>query len=154
MEMKSIFVELSRFSMVSISFHPPPKTTGTSTENNDADAQSFPIDITYIVIGAAGLVAVIVAVVIAGIIFCVISNELKNKALREHKHACAVKLEELRTKADLLRQEQAKNEKPKEMKSIPIKDPAVEIAKYKYLLDSGAITQEEYDAKKKQFLEM
>ena len=95
-----------------------------------------------------------IASVIAGIIFCVISNELKNKALREHKHACAVKLEELRTKADLLRQEQAKNEKPKEMKSIPIKDPAVEIAKYKYLLDSGAITQEEYDAKKKQFLEM
>lgn len=34
------------------------------------------------------------------------------------------------------------------------KDPAAEIAKYKSLLDSGAITQEEYDAKKKQLLEM
>ncbi|MBQ7334245.1 MAG: SHOCT domain-containing protein, partial [Clostridia bacterium] len=34
------------------------------------------------------------------------------------------------------------------------KDPASEIAKYKALLDSGAITQEEYDAKKKQLLEM
>lgn len=31
-------------------------------------------------------------------------------------------------------------------------DPAAEIAKYKSLLDSGAITQDEYDAKKKQLL--
>ncbi len=31
-------------------------------------------------------------------------------------------------------------------------DPAAEIAKYKSLLDSGAITQEEYEAKKKQLL--
>ena len=36
--------------------------------------------------------------------------------------------------------------------SRTIKDPAAEIAKYKALLDSGAITQEEYDAKKKQLL--
>lgn len=35
-----------------------------------------------------------------------------------------------------------------------VKDPAAEIAKYKVLLDSGAITQEEYDAKKKQLLEI
>ena len=35
-----------------------------------------------------------------------------------------------------------------------VKDPAAEIAKYKSLLDSGAITQEEYDAKKKQLLEI
>lgn len=38
--------------------------------------------------------------------------------------------------------------------SHTIKDPAAEIAKYKALLDSGAITQEEYDAKKKQLLEI
>ncbi len=31
-------------------------------------------------------------------------------------------------------------------------DPAAEIAKYKSLLDSGAITQDEYEAKKKQLL--
>ncbi len=31
-------------------------------------------------------------------------------------------------------------------------DPAAEIAKYKQLLDNGAITQEEYEAKKKQLL--
>lgn len=31
-------------------------------------------------------------------------------------------------------------------------DPAAEIAKYKALLDSGAITQDEYEAKKKQLL--
>lgn len=33
-------------------------------------------------------------------------------------------------------------------------DAAAEIAKYKTLLDSGAITQEEYDAKKKQLLRL
>lgn len=36
----------------------------------------------------------------------------------------------------------------------PKNDPAEEIKKYKELLDSGAITEEEYDAKKKQLLDL
>ena len=35
----------------------------------------------------------------------------------------------------------------------PVTDPVDEIKKYKELLDSGAITEEEYNAKKKQLLE-
>jgi predicted Zn-dependent peptidase len=36
--------------------------------------------------------------------------------------------------------------------STPITDSADQIAKYKDLLDKGIITQEEFDAKKKQLL--
>lgn len=40
------------------------------------------------------------------------------------------------------------------VKKYSVKDPAAEIAKYKALLDSGAITLEEYNAKKKQLLDL
>lgn len=45
----------------------------------------------------------------------------------------------------------AQLEQPAPAANQPL-DPAAEIAKYKSLLDSGAITQDEYEAKKKQLL--
>lgn len=50
------------------------------------------------------------------------------------------------------------NKKPEEMPTNytipqPVTDPVDEIKKYKELLDSGAITEEEYNTKKKQLLE-
>lgn len=45
----------------------------------------------------------------------------------------------------------AQPEQPTPAANQPL-DPAAEIAKYKTLLDSGAITQDEYEAKKKQLL--
>ena len=51
-----------------------------------------------------------------------------------------------------------KKDKPKKNKKAPVQDPvqqtstADELKKYKELLDTGAITQEEYEAKKKELL--
>ena len=60
------------------------------------------------------------------------------------EHELALRMQE---EQDLLAQREAVN--PPNYTST---SPADEIAKYKELLDSGAITQEEFDAKKKQLL--
>ncbi len=49
-------------------------------------------------------------------------------------------------------QKQGKQPDPAVLAANQPLDPAAEIAKYKSLLDSGAITQDEYEAKKKQLL--
>lgn len=49
-------------------------------------------------------------------------------------------------------QKQGKQPEPTTPTADQSADPAAEIAKYKSLLDSGAITQDEYEAKKKQLL--
>lgn len=46
------------------------------------------------------------------------------------------------------------SEKTVSSKKAKVSDPAAEIAKYKSLLDSGAITQDEYDQKKQQLLDL
>lgn len=52
----------------------------------------------------------------------------------------------------LKKQEEERKARAEEHKAKESKSQADEIAKFKELLDSGAITQEEYDAKKKQIL--
>lgn len=46
------------------------------------------------------------------------------------------------------------SEKHSQSKKAKVSDPAAEIAKYKSLLDSGAITQDEYNQKKQQLLDL
>lgn len=77
---------------------------------------------------------------------------LSNKTYKEYKHLEALfrKIENHNSnywakKAAARKQNAQKN------RNI---DPADEIAKFKKLLDAGAITQEEYDAKKKQLLKL
>ena len=52
----------------------------------------------------------------------------------------------------LKKQEEERKARAEEHKAKESKSQADEIKKFKELLDSGAITQEEYDAKKKQIL--
>jgi hypothetical protein len=45
-------------------------------------------------------------------------------------------------------------QKPTVLSASPTNDPTVELKKYKELLDTGVITQEDFDAKKKQLLNL
>lgn len=83
----------------------------------------------------------VLAIIIAGIIFISLSfKKLPEEAYIKHAVDYYTKLNARRKK-----RESRVNEK-QENKDI------IQLKKYKELLDSGAITQEEYDAKKKEIL--